>query len=237
MMAWGRLLRISLFATAVCDVVGGSLLASGGVLPSWPRLAAVLFASLAIFHGNLAFNDWCDREADARAGRLSTEHLRQLAALEAHPANAAFDELADAKGADISGARWSDVGGQPVTAFELPVPRYVELWNGVRGRIAGSVFLHLRGDRTEARRRLATVVRLGELMYQDGPLVLDGVLGARIADEGRAALASLDVPAWDALPDGTVSPASVKRPHSPDPSARHPRCQSVGNGCWPTQRP
>lgn len=62
---WGRLLRISLFPTAVADVLAGIVLAGGG----WARpldSLALVGASLCIYHGGMALNDWADRHEDAR---------------------------------------------------------------------------------------------------------------------------------------------------------------------------
>lgn len=65
LVAWGRLLRLSLAPTAAADIVAGALFAARG----WPGGAApwlLLGASLCIYHGALALNDWADREHDAR---------------------------------------------------------------------------------------------------------------------------------------------------------------------------
>ncbi len=65
-----RLLRISLFPSAVADALAGLVLGAGG----WPRdpggqllLAApltVVLACLAFLHGGLVLNDWADRDGD-----------------------------------------------------------------------------------------------------------------------------------------------------------------------------
>ena len=63
--SWGRLLRISLSATAVADVLAGLVVAGGGLLPVVPTLTLV-GASLCVYHGGMALNDWADRETDAK---------------------------------------------------------------------------------------------------------------------------------------------------------------------------
>lgn len=70
-LVWGRLLRVSLFATAVADVLAGFVLAQGPGqdtvgLALLPRLVLV---SLGLYHGGMALNDWADREEDLRVGR------------------------------------------------------------------------------------------------------------------------------------------------------------------------
>ena len=60
------LLRISLLPTAAADALAGTLLAHGGLFPGWTPLLWQAGASLGIYHGALALNDWADREHDAR---------------------------------------------------------------------------------------------------------------------------------------------------------------------------
>ncbi|TAJ22128.1 MAG: transferase, partial [Planctomycetota bacterium] len=62
--AWGRLLRLSLAPSAVADVIAGHVAASGAWRPAeWGALAV---ASLCLYHGGMALNDWSDRAHDAR---------------------------------------------------------------------------------------------------------------------------------------------------------------------------
>lgn len=59
---WGALLRLSLLPSALADVAAGLVL--GGSDPfRWSALPAFL-ASLCIYHGGMALNDWRDRHAD-----------------------------------------------------------------------------------------------------------------------------------------------------------------------------
>jgi hypothetical protein len=63
--AWGRLLRLSLAPTAAADVAAGAAIGAGG----WPGGSApfvLMLASLCVYHGGMALNDWADREADRR---------------------------------------------------------------------------------------------------------------------------------------------------------------------------
>jgi hypothetical protein len=63
--ALGRLLRLSLAVSAVADVAAGVVLGLGG-WPSGPAPWLLMLASLCVYHGGMALNDWADREADAR---------------------------------------------------------------------------------------------------------------------------------------------------------------------------
>jgi len=64
--AWGRLLRLSLAPSAAADIVAGALLVDAGAAPDARRLAAGIAASLCLYHGGMALNDWADRAHDAR---------------------------------------------------------------------------------------------------------------------------------------------------------------------------
>ncbi|MCP3915803.1 MAG: UbiA family prenyltransferase [bacterium] len=66
MLAVGRLLRISLFPSAVADVSAGIVLGSGGAWLAGADGALLILASLGVYHGGMALNDWADRESDAR---------------------------------------------------------------------------------------------------------------------------------------------------------------------------
>lgn len=66
LLAWGRLLRLSLAPTAAADVMAGLVLGGAGHLPSLRVSALLVGASLCIYHANLILNDWRDRAADAR---------------------------------------------------------------------------------------------------------------------------------------------------------------------------
>ena len=63
-LAWGRLLRLSLATTAAADVVGGAVYAGGG----WPvqpgRLWLPIAASLCVYHGGMVLNDCADAARD-----------------------------------------------------------------------------------------------------------------------------------------------------------------------------
>lgn len=63
MRAWGRLLRLSLAPTAAADIVAGVLL-GGGAFDR--KVLFLVLASLCVYHGGMALNDWADRSADAQ---------------------------------------------------------------------------------------------------------------------------------------------------------------------------
>jgi 4-hydroxybenzoate polyprenyltransferase len=66
LLAWGRLLRLSLAPSAAADVAAGLLVGTyeGGWTRAWWPLIA---SSLAIYHGGMVLNDYADRAEDERA--------------------------------------------------------------------------------------------------------------------------------------------------------------------------
>lgn len=65
-IAWGRLLRVSLAPSAAADALAGITVGAWGAFPLDARAALMPLASLCVFHGGMALNDWADREGDAR---------------------------------------------------------------------------------------------------------------------------------------------------------------------------
>lgn len=65
MKSWLRLLRVSLAPSAAADPFAGLVYASAG-FPADPRAYWLIPASLGVYHGALALNDWNDREHDGR---------------------------------------------------------------------------------------------------------------------------------------------------------------------------
>lgn len=66
MLAFARLLRLSLAPSAAADVVVGVLLGHAGRWPGGRTPWLLVGASLLIYHGAMALNDWADRNDDAR---------------------------------------------------------------------------------------------------------------------------------------------------------------------------
>lgn len=64
-LALGRLLRVSLTASAIADVICGMAIGGGGRLPGGITPLAGVVASLGVYHGAMALNDWADADHDA----------------------------------------------------------------------------------------------------------------------------------------------------------------------------
>jgi 4-hydroxybenzoate polyprenyltransferase len=66
MLAYGRLLRLSLAPSAAADIAAGVVIAAGAWPASWKPWLLML-ASLCVYHGGMALNDWSDRATDAES--------------------------------------------------------------------------------------------------------------------------------------------------------------------------
>ncbi len=66
MLAYGRLLRLSLAPSAAADIAAGVVLAAG-LWPANSKPWLLMLASLCVYHGGMALNDWADRKEDARS--------------------------------------------------------------------------------------------------------------------------------------------------------------------------
>lgn len=64
LLAWGRLLRLSLAPSALADAAAGLAIGALAELPSRGELALALGASACAYHGGMVLNDWADRDAD-----------------------------------------------------------------------------------------------------------------------------------------------------------------------------
>lgn len=124
-------------------------------------------------------------------GRLDDTEMAFLETLRRHPAHDEFEVVANANTLRISETRWVDGLDSAMTVFEFPIPRYVELWNGVRSRIALASILAVEGASDEAEVILRGLIRLGESLERDGPSLTDPQIGARIAMEATQAQRTL----------------------------------------------
>jgi 4-hydroxybenzoate polyprenyltransferase len=64
-MAYLQLMRFPNLFTAAADVLAGYLIVCGLNI-TWWELGGLVFATMGIYAGGCAFNDFCDREVDAR---------------------------------------------------------------------------------------------------------------------------------------------------------------------------
>ncbi len=120
-LALARLLRISLAPTAVADVLAGLVVAGGGSLPGAGAVLALVGASLLVYHGGLALNDWADRHADAatRPDRPLPSGAIPAAAVPPAVALGFAAAIALAAGVDLWLGLWTAVLAACAAAYDL----------------------------------------------------------------------------------------------------------------------
>lgn len=65
-LAFGRLIRVALAPSAIADIVVGVAVGHGGAVPALVLPWLLIPASLGVYHGAMALNDWADRHEDAK---------------------------------------------------------------------------------------------------------------------------------------------------------------------------
>jgi hypothetical protein len=125
-----------------------------------------------------------------RAG-LTADERAFLASVAAHPAHAEFSVLAAAASADIAGARWALPLPDTIAIFSLPIPRLGALRAGAAAHIGKAGHELAGGDATAAERTVREVISAGLLMMEEGPTLIDALIGIVISNQGGVALEHL----------------------------------------------
>lgn len=108
-----------------------------------------------------------------------------------HPLVASFSRLARAPSVDVASGRWERPFPPGVSMATLPVPQFQSLRSAANARIAAAALAMDEGDAEEAERVLAEVVSVGFLLADDGPTLIDNLVGYAIVEAGGAALSDL----------------------------------------------
>lgn len=120
---------------------------------------------------------------------LSPETVEVLGSLASHPALESFSRLALAPGADIATTRWSDFSGEGFGS--LPVPRFAALRGAAYVQVVRSILLLRDGRVSEAERVLREIISVGFLLVDDGPMIIDNIVGLEMVRTGGEALDAL----------------------------------------------
>ena len=111
--------------------------------------------------------------------------LRQAAS---HPAHAEFELLAKAAMADVVSARWTLPFPDSLTFTDLPWPRFPEYRAAGLARVAKASLEVSTGQETEAEQTLRELISTGFLLVDQGPTLLDNLMGVVLANMGGDAL-------------------------------------------------
>lgn len=122
-----------------------------------------------------------------RAGR-SPELVGFLEGVAANPAHADFSRLARARALDAGAGRWSDPLPEGVSVLSLPVPRIGGIREGGYAHLAAAAADLARGREGDAETKIREVISVGFLMADDGPTLIDNLVGQVLVEAGGTAL-------------------------------------------------
>ena len=114
-----------------------------------------------------------------------TAYLRRVAA---HPAHAEFTTVARAQTADVIGTRYQLPFGPGVTFVTLPIPRFGGIRLGGRAHLARAALALADGRPAQAEEGIREVISVGFRLLDDGPTLIDNLIGAVLAGMGGDAL-------------------------------------------------
>jgi hypothetical protein len=126
--------------------------------------------------------------ARADAG-MDAAQRRYLASLVEHPLHTDFSRLARATALDAGSARWEVPFPPGVTMATIPVPRFASVRDAAHAHIGSAALAFLNGRNEDAERLLGEVISVGFLLADDGPTLIDNLIGFVLVEEGGAALA------------------------------------------------
>jgi hypothetical protein len=114
--------------------------------------------------------------------------LRQAAE---HPAQAEFELLAKAPLADVVSGRWTLPFPDSLTFTNLPWPRFPEFRTAGLARVAKASVEVSTGRTADAEQTLRELISTGFLLVDQGPTLLDNLMGVVLANMGGDALEAL----------------------------------------------
>jgi hypothetical protein len=111
--------------------------------------------------------------------------LRQAAE---HPANAEFELLAHAELVDVVSGRWMLPFPDSMTFQDLPWPRFPEFRTAGLAQVAKAAVEVSTGRAAEAEETLRDLISTGFLLVDQGPTLIDNLMGVVLANMGGDAL-------------------------------------------------
>jgi hypothetical protein len=119
---------------------------------------------------------------------FSEEEQAALQQAAAHPAQAEFDLLAKAPMVDVVTGRWTLPFPDSLTITNLPWPRFPEFRAAGLARVAKASVEVSTGRATDAEETLRELISTGFLLVDQGPTLLDNLMGVVLANMGGDAL-------------------------------------------------
>jgi hypothetical protein len=128
----------------------------------------------------------------ARVSRgLAPRERDYLNRVASHPAHAEFRRVALADSVDIIGARYALPFPDTATPFILPIPQFRGVRDAANAHIALAALELSQGSQSRAETTLRELVSVGFALIDEGPDIIDGMIGTRLVDAGGEALERL----------------------------------------------
>lgn len=139
----------------------------------------------------LAPHFWGDSLLDRVALGLSEGQRQYLQGLAAHPAHDTFGRLARATALDAGSARWDMPFTASTTMATVPVPRFGSIREAAHVRVGLAALAFADGETGQAEEYLTEVISVGLLLGDEGPTLIDNLIGVVLVETGGAGLESL----------------------------------------------
>ena len=124
-----------------------------------------------------------------RARSLSPDELAYLGAVASHEAHGEFSRLSVTAELDAMAGRW-EIPFDGVGMATLPVPRFNLLTQGAHAHVGKAIYELALGDEGRAEATIREVLSLGFLLADDGPTLIDNLIGFALVNMGGRALDS-----------------------------------------------
>jgi hypothetical protein len=108
-----------------------------------------------------------------------------------HPAHGEFEHLARASVADVVSGRWSLPFPDGTSMFQLPWPRFAAIRTAGLAHVARAAHELSQGRRDDAERTVRDVVSAGFVLLDQGPTLVDNLMGVALVNMGGDALEEL----------------------------------------------
>lgn len=120
--------------------------------------------------------------------RYTAAQLQYLRRMAAHPAHGEFATVGRARNLDVIGARYDLPFGPGVTIVNLPIPRLSGVRDGARAHLALAAQELAAGRPARAEQTIREVISVGFRMLDDGPTLIDNLIGMALVDLGADGL-------------------------------------------------
>lgn len=160
---------------------------------------------------------WADGIFAKVADEPTPELITFLEGIAAHPAQGDFAALARSRGLDVAGARWEDPLPAGATTASLPIPTLGTLRDAANARLAAAAADLARGRVEDAETKVREILSVGFLLGDEGPTLIDNLIGYVLVGSGGTALERLyEVTGREAEAEGVrirvrVAERSVRR--------------------------